>query len=105
MHLNPKSRRPVGRQVATPARSPRTHGPNEGLSLPHERDQATPSIAEAPDPVIAQAGACGAARPWLRDLDAGMVDTDMRATAGLDAERRARLNPGPGGRPPSRRRY
>ena len=96
MHLNPKSRRPVGRQVATPARSPRTHGPNEGLSLPHERDQATPSIAEAPDPVIAQAG---------RDLDAGMVDTDMRATAGLDAERRARLNPGPGGRPPSRRRY
>jgi hypothetical protein len=94
MHLNPKSRRPVGRQVATPARSPRTHGPNEGLSLPHERDQATPSIAEAPDAVIEQA---------KRDLDAGMVDTDMRATAGLDAERRARLNPGPGGKPPSRR--
>jgi hypothetical protein len=46
--------------------------------------------------VIAQAG---------RDLDAGMVDTDMRATAGLDAERHARLNPGPGGKPPSRRRY
>ncbi len=96
MHLNPKSRRPVGRQVATPARGTRTHGPAEGLSLPHERDQSTPSVAETPDPLMAQA---------QRDLDAGMVDTDMRATAGLDAERRARLNPGPGGKPPSRRRY
>ena len=36
-----------------------------------------------------------------RDIDAGMVDTDMRATPGLDAELRARLVPGPGGKPPS----
>jgi len=28
-----------------------------------------------------------------RDLDAGMVDTDMHASSGLDAERRARLVP------------
>lgn len=36
-----------------------------------------------------------------RDIDAGMVDTDMRATPGLDAKLRARLVPGPGGKPPS----
>jgi hypothetical protein len=36
-----------------------------------------------------------------RDIDAGLVDTDMHATPGLDAQRRARLVPGPGGKPPS----
>ena len=36
-----------------------------------------------------------------RDIDAGMVDTDMRATPGLDAQRRAKLVPGPGGKPPT----
>jgi hypothetical protein len=36
-----------------------------------------------------------------RDFDAGMVDTDMRATPGLDVKRRARLVPGPGGKPPT----
>jgi hypothetical protein len=36
-----------------------------------------------------------------RDIDAGLVDTDMRATAGLDARRRAKLVPGPGGKPPA----
>jgi hypothetical protein len=35
------------------------------------------------------------------DIDAGLVDTDMRATPGLDARLRARLVPGPGGKPPS----
>jgi hypothetical protein len=43
-----------------------------------------------PDPVIEQA---------KQDLDAGLVDTDMRATAGLDAKRRARLVPGAAGQP------
>jgi len=38
-----------------------------------------------------------------RDIDAGMVDTDMRSTPGLDAELRVRLVPGPGGKPPSGR--
>jgi len=36
-----------------------------------------------------------------RDIEAGLVDTDMRATPGLDAERRAQLVPGPGGQPPA----
>jgi hypothetical protein len=40
----------------------------------------------APDPVIAQA---------KHDIDAGMVDTDVRATPGLDATLRVRLLPGP----------
>jgi len=35
-----------------------------------------------------------------RDLDAGMVDTDMRASPGLTAKRRARLVPGAGVKPP-----
>jgi hypothetical protein len=62
-----------------------------GLALPHERDESPRNTAVEPDPVIVQA---------RRDIDAGMVDTDMRATPGLDAERRARLVPGPGGKPP-----
>ena len=61
------------------------------LALPHERDEAAHATAPAPDAVIVQA---------KRDIDAGLVDTDMRATPGLDAERRARLVPGPGGKPP-----
>ena len=65
-----------------------------GLPLPHERDESPDPAAVAPDPVIAQA---------KRDIDAGMVDTDMRATPGLDAKLRARLVPGPGGKPPSGR--
>lgn len=41
-----------------------------------------------PSPVIQQA---------YKDLQNGLVDTDMRATPGLDAEQRARDVPGPGG--------
>ncbi|HET9820751.1 MAG TPA: hypothetical protein VFQ16_02890 [Burkholderiaceae bacterium] len=63
-----------------------------GLALPHEHDESTGGTAEAPDPVMVQA---------QRDIAAGMVDTDMRATPGLDAALRARLVPGPGGKPPS----
>lgn len=92
MPLNPRTRRPVGRQTATPARSGKGAArPNDGLALPHERDESTDSVAEKPDPVMVQA---------KRDIDAGQVDTDMRATPGLDAEQRARLVPGPGGKPP-----
>lgn len=36
-----------------------------------------------------------------RDIEAGLVDTDMRSTPGLDAERRAQLVPGPGGQLPA----
>ena len=66
--------------------------------LPHDAGAApTPpasSVGESkpPEAVMTQA---------KRDLDAGLVDTDMRATAGLDAKRRARLVPGPGGKPPA----
>ncbi len=63
------------------------------LPLPHERDQSTNSVADKPDPVMVQAS---------RDIEAGMVDTDMRATPGLDAQRRAELVPGAGGKPPGK---
>lgn len=67
-------------------------GPEDDkLELPHERDQALDSTASAPDPVMKQAH---------EDLKRGLVDTDMRATPGLDAEQRARQVPGPGGQPP-----
>ena len=92
MSMKPRTRRPVGRQVATPPRGAKVPGPVADLALPHERDESPDAAADAPDPVMEQA---------KRDLDAGMVDTDMRATAGLDAKLRARLVPGPGGKPPS----
>lgn len=63
-----------------------------GLPLPHEIDESTSNVASAPDPQVAQA---------KRDLDAGMVDTDMRATPGLDADLRKKMVPGPGGEPPN----
>ena len=69
--------------------------PPNDLALPHERDQSTHSTAAQPDPVIVQA---------KRDIDAGQVDTDLRATPGLDAQRRAQLVPGPGGKPPAQDR-
>lgn len=58
---------------------------NDELPLPHERDESSLSVAEAPNPVIEQA----------------KRDTDMRATPGQNADLRKRLVPGPGGQPPS----
>ncbi|MEP7281005.1 MAG: hypothetical protein ABI696_03410 [Rubrivivax sp.] len=54
------------------------------MPLPHERDEgARGSTTEAPvDGQVAQAA---------KDLAAGQVDTDMRATPGLDAVRRRQL--------------
>lgn len=66
-----------------------------GLPLPHERDESTPQVAAKPDPVMVQAH---------RDLEAGLVDTDMRATPGIDAQRRAAMVPGAGGKPPGKAR-
>lgn len=63
-----------------------------GLALPHERDESAAFTAATVDPVMAQA---------KLDIDAGLVDTDMRATPGLDEALRRKLVPGPGGRPPS----
>ena len=91
MSLNARARHPVGRQVATPPRGAKPRTLNPDLPQPHEHDPSTGVTAEAPDPQMVQA---------QRDIDAGLVDTDMHATPGLDAERRARLVPGPGGKPP-----
>ncbi len=52
------------------------------LDLPHERDQQDDQVNPIPDPIIEQA---------KNDLDAGLVDTDMRATPGLDTQRRKEL--------------
>lgn len=65
--------------------------PGNELLLPHEREESKRNVAETPDPVIKQA---------KRDVDAGLVDTDMRAIAGPNADLRERLVPGPGGKPP-----
>jgi len=53
-----------------------------GPSLPHERDQQTDATHPDPDPGIERAA---------KDLKQGQVDTDLRATPGLDAERRGDL--------------
>jgi len=91
MSMKPRTRRPVGRQVATPPRGAKAPGVAADLALPHERDESPDATADAPDPVMVQAS---------RDIDAGMVDTDMHATPGLNAKLRGRLVPGPGGNPP-----
>lgn len=91
MPVNPKTRRHVGRQLPTPPRVAKVTPSATGDAQPHEHNNSAGVTARAPDPVMAQA---------KRDLDAGMVDTDMRATPGLDATLRARLVPGPGGKPP-----
>jgi hypothetical protein len=90
MNLNARTRRPVGRQVATAPRVVAKPGPDGPPALPNERDESTSVAAVAPDSLMIQA---------KRDIDAGLVDTDMRATPGLDANLRARMVPGPGGKP------
>ncbi len=50
--------------------------------LPHERDQQTSATNPTPDPQIRRAAS---------DLKKGQVDTDLRATPGLDADRRGDL--------------
>jgi len=59
------------------------------LPLPHERDETSgpdSTGSGAPREVMQQA---------LKDIESGQVDTDMRNTAGLDAEERKRLVPTP----------
>jgi hypothetical protein len=90
MSPNPKTRRPVGRQQSTPPRGAKPPRLKPELPLPQGHDESIGATAEAPDPMMVQA---------QRDIDAGLVDTDMRATPGLDANLRARLVPGPGGKP------
>ncbi|MFG6460656.1 hypothetical protein ACG04Q_03665 [Roseateles sp. DXS20W] len=54
----------------------------DGPALPHERDQQTDATHPAPDPHMKRAA---------HDLKQGQVDTDLRATPGLDAQRRGEL--------------
>lgn len=91
MAMTPGGRRPIGRQKGTPTRRTKAPSSPVGLPLPHERDESTQITPRSPDPVMAQA---------KHDIDAGMVDTDLRGTPGQDAQRRARLVPGPGGASP-----
>ena len=65
-----------------PATVRRALVPRQTLKLPHERDESLGSAGRSPRQVIEQA---------RRDLEAGQVDTDMRATPGLDAQRRRHL--------------
>ena len=94
-----KKARP-GQGPATEGKGPLAPGAGTALKgvdlpLPHERDESTHSVAAKPDPVMVQAH---------RDIEAGLVDTDMRATPGLDAQRRAAMVPGAGGKPPGKGR-
>jgi len=52
------------------------------LPLPHEEDQSLNSTAEEPDLVMQQAA---------RDIEAGLVDTDLHGTPGMDHMERERL--------------
>jgi hypothetical protein len=76
------------RAPTTPERQAALHADprDAALPLPHERDEAVGEVAQKVDPVMRQA---------KRDIDAGQVDTDMRATPGLDAAQRQRLVPTP----------
>jgi len=95
--LNKRTNLPVA-QPPSPAnlvsRTPRAAGSEpdapaeEHLQMPHERDEDADITDGKVDPVILQAS---------KDLDRGLVDTDMRATPGLDARKRDRDVPGAGG--------
>lgn len=92
---------PVAPGTQAPDAQPRHQ---EDLQLPHERDQSvrgdstgshgTGAAGERQREVIGQAG---------DDLKQGQVDTDLRATPGLDAERRDRMVPGAPPAGPTRR--
>ncbi len=73
--------------VGTPPISPGAPGGSAtqgdpSLALPHERDESIKEDGLPRRAVIEQAA---------KDLAAGQVDTDMRDTPGLDAERRDAL--------------
>lgn len=80
--------RPVSRTPRSPGAPPPQEEQEEHLELPHERDQSTHATSRQRDPAMRQAH---------QDLEEGQVDTDMRATPGLDAEQRQRYVPGAGG--------
>lgn len=86
MTIRPSRR---NRQIQKPPLAPGSPAPpasgeatGTDLPLPHERDQSTGQTDPRPNKVIRQAKA---------DIDQGLVDTDLRATPGLDAQRREKL--------------
>ena len=74
-----------------PSNISQSSSPVPAAEPPQTKDETVNGAAVSPNPVIEQA---------KRDIDAGLVDTDMRATPGLDAKRRAQLVPGPAGKAP-----
>ena len=84
----------VDRTPRAPGSMPPKDEAQDHLELPHESDQSTHTTASTPDPAMRQAH---------KDLQEGQVDTDMRATSGLDAEQRKRYVPGAGGQPPTQK--
>lgn len=89
--INLKNRHPVGHKMEVSSPDKKTYSVTD-LQLPHERDQSVDATDDKPDPLMVQA---------KLDLDAGQVDTDMRAVAGQNASLRAKLVPGPAGTPPA----
>ena len=83
--LSRSRRRPRDEQPYAAGARPSTsdiHGGQSRFRLPHERDESTGSDPSPPRKVMEIA---------RRDLDAGLVDTDLRNTAGLDAKQRTKL--------------
>lgn len=92
----PPGRKPeAGRRLKAPrAPSKPPHAPGDpdpgdatALPMPHERDESVLNVSEQVNPVIDQA---------YKDLEAGQVDTDLRATPGLDVARREKMVRGGG---------
>ena len=88
---------PPGGQAAEQPRSKGDASRPQGPSLPHDRDQQVVATDAEPNAHIDRAA---------RDLQQGQVDTDLRATPGLDADRRGALvkggEHGAAGKPPRR---
>jgi hypothetical protein len=61
---------------------PVPEGSDQDVALPHERDESAHATDPEPAPVMRRA---------YEDLEAGLVDTDLHGTPGLDAERREEL--------------
>lgn len=74
----------VGKPPIAPGDARPDESQDESLALPHERDESVrgTSPQPAPNPLIEQA---------RLDIESGQVDTDLRVTPGLDAERRDAL--------------
>lgn len=70
----------VGKSPTAPGSRPPQDG--QRLPMPNERDERPGEINPDPQDVMVQA---------KKDLDAGLVDTDLRATGGLDDIHRREL--------------